>query len=109
MLKLAAAALAFLWIAIAATGNVTAGITINLNKPGALEELQHSNPAHYEKIRKIMEGLLHQPDVGVPRWMQTNFNAQDVKYAPIILTSDPPKKRLSFALEHTRYEAVVTL
>jgi len=37
------------------------------------------------------------------------FDARNVSYAPILLTSDPPKRRLSFALDDTRYEAVVTL
>jgi hypothetical protein len=32
-----------------------------------------------------------------------------VKYAPIVLTTHPPQRRLSFALDDTRYEAVVTL
>jgi hypothetical protein len=103
------AVLALLWTAIAATGDVTAGRTINLNEPGALEALQYANPTHYEKVRQIMEGLLQQPDADVPRWIQTTFDAREVRYAPIVLTSDPPKKRLSFALDDTRYEAVVTL
>ena len=45
----------------------------------------------------------------MPRWLQTSFGAHDVSYAPVLLTSDPPKKRLSFALDGTRYLAVVTL
>ncbi len=106
---IAAAVLAMLWTAVAAAGDAAPGRTINLNKPGALEALQHSNPTHYEKVRKIMEGLFQQPDTAVPRWIRTNFDARDVSYAPILLTSDPPKRRLSFALDDTRYEAVVTL
>ena len=103
------AILTLLWTAVAATSDATLGRTVNLNDPDALEALQHSNPTHYEKVRQIMEGLLHQPDATVPRWIQTNFDARDVRYAPIVLTSDPPKKRLSFVLDDTHYEAVVTL
>jgi len=103
------AVLALLWTAVAATGDAIPGRTVNLNEPGTLEALRHSNPTHHEKVRTIMEGLLQQPDADVPRWIQTNFEARDVRYAPIVLTSDPPKKRLSFALDETRYEAVVTL
>ena len=106
---LAASVLALLWTAVAAAGGATPGRAIDLNTPGALEALQNSNPTHYEKVRKILEGVLQQPDAGVPRWMQTNFDAQDVKYLPIVLTSHPPKRRLSFSLDATRYEAVVIL
>jgi hypothetical protein len=107
--SLPVAVITMLWIAVAVAGDATQGHTINLNEPGALEALQHSNPAHYEKVRKIMEGLFQRSDTAVPRWIQTNFDARNVSYAPILLTSDPPKRRLLFALDDTRYEAVVTL
>jgi hypothetical protein len=38
-----------------------------------------------------------------------NFDARDVMYAPIVMTSHPPKRRLAFALDDTRYELVVVL
>jgi hypothetical protein len=106
---LAAAVFAILSIVLAPPYDATAARTINLNQPGALEALHHFNPAHYEKVRKILEGVLQQPDRDVPRWIQTSFEARNVSYAPILLTSDPPKRRLSFALDDTRYEAIVTL
>jgi hypothetical protein len=34
---------------------------------------------------------------------------QSVNYRPIVLTSYPPKRRLSFALDDTHYLAVITL
>jgi len=64
---------------------------------------------HYEKVRRILEGVLRQPDAVVSRWMRTNFDAQDVTYLPIVLTSHPPKRRLSFSLDATRYETIVIL
>lgn len=98
-----------LWSAVAAAGDATPGRTINLNEAGALEALQHYNPTHYEKVRRIVEGIFQQPGTAVPRWIQTNFDARNVSYAPILLTSDPPKRRLSFALDNTHYKAIVTL
>jgi hypothetical protein len=105
---LVAAALAFLWMPAAVAGDTPARV-VNLNDPDALERLQRSNPAHYAKVRRIVEGLSRQRDADVPRWIRTDFDARDIRYAPILLTSDPPKKHLSFALDDTRYEAVVTL
>ena len=82
---------------------------IDLDVPGAIERLERSDPAHFETIREIMTGLFNHADKDVPRWLQVSFNAQDVSYAPVLLTSDPPRRRLSFALDGTRYVAVVTL
>lgn len=82
---------------------------VDLSEPGALEMLHRSNPAHYERVRKILDGILQQPDADVPRWIETNFDGRDVAYVPVVLTSHPPKRRLSFALDATRYEAIIVL
>jgi hypothetical protein len=78
---------------------------IDLNKPGAMEQLQRNNPRHYAKITTILEGLAEQPDEQVPQWMKTTFEAKNVIWAPLVLTSYPPRKRLSFELETIQYEA----
>jgi hypothetical protein len=101
------AVLTVFWTVAAGAGDAIP--TIDLNRPGALEALQHSNPTHYKKVRKIIDGLLEKPDAAVPRWIENNFDARNVNYGPVLLTTDPAKKRLSFALDDTRYEAVVTL
>ena len=105
----AVAALALLWSSVAAAQAPTPHRTVDLDAPGALEALERSNPAHHEKVRRILEGVVQRRDADVPRWMQASFAARDVSYAPIVLTSDPPKRRLSFVLDTTRYQAVVTL
>ena len=102
-------ALVGLWTALVATDLPRLGPTIDLNVPGALESLRQSRPAHFEKVRKILEGVRERPDTEVSRWMQVSFDARDVNYQPVVLTSHPPQRRLSFALDDIRYEAVVTL
>ena len=94
---------------LSVTSTPARGPHVDLNESGALEALARSNPAHYEKIRRILDGILQQPQVSVPRWIQVNFDGHDVTYAPIALTSHPPKRRLSFALDATRYEAIIVL
>jgi hypothetical protein len=106
---LAVAALVALWTALVGADAPRLGPTIDLDAPGALETLRQSRPAHFEKVRKILDGVVQRADTEVPRWMQVSFNARDVDYRPVVLTSHPPKRRLSFALDDTRYEAVVTL
>jgi hypothetical protein len=90
-------------------GWVLAGSSVNLNDPGVLAKIQKTNPAHYRVITAILEGVQNLPDEKVPQWVQTNFEVKDVNYSLFLLTSDPPKRRLSFDFEKTHYEAIVTL
>jgi hypothetical protein len=82
---------------------------VDLDRPGALEALRRSNPTHFEKVRQIVSGVGQQPDASVAGWMRASFDARDVTYAPIEMTSYPPKRRLAFALDDTRYSIVVTV
>ena len=83
--------------------------TVDLDVPGALDTLQGANPTHYEKVVRILEGVRNQPEATVARWLQVGFDARNVDYAPIVLTSHPAKRRLAFSLDDTRYVATVVL
>ena len=83
--------------------------TVDLDAPGALEALAATNPDHYAKVTTILDGVRRQPEATVERWLRVGFDATNVSFAPIVLTSHPAKRRLSFALDVTRYEAVVVL
>jgi hypothetical protein len=96
-------------VALAAAAPFTPTRTIDLDRPGALEALEQSNPVHHEKVLKIVEGIVRQPEAAVPRWIAVTFNGSGVDYAPIVMTSHPPKRRLAFTLDDTRYVTVVTL
>lgn len=91
------------------TGIEAQHTAIDLNEPGALDRLARDNPDHYTKIRKILAEVDEIPERSVDRWMKTQFNATDITYSPYLLTSNPPKKELSFTLETTHYEALLTL
>jgi hypothetical protein len=93
----------------AAAGDTAARRFVDLDRPGAVEALRQSNPTHFEKIRQIVGGIGHQPDARVPGWMRASFDARDVTYAPIEMTSYPLKRRLAVALDDTRYSVVVTV
>lgn len=99
----------FISTLLAAADEAPSRRAVDLDEPGVLEALQSSNPTHYDQIRRILAGVLQQSDAGVPRWMQTTFNARGVNYMPIVLTSYPAKRRLSFTLDATRYKVIVVL
>jgi hypothetical protein len=93
------ASLVLTWVTIATAADSGLRRTVDLDAPGAIERVRAESPAHLQKIVKIIEGVTQQP----------SFDARDVGYTPIVMTSHPPKRRLSFALDDTRYEVIVVL
>ncbi len=83
--------------------------TIDLDRPWALAAVQRFNPAHYEKILKILDGIPRRCYAAVPRWITANFGAREATYGLIELTTFPPIRHVSFTLDDTRYEAMVTV
>lgn len=82
---------------------------VNLNTPGAMEKLQVSDPRHYEKVIKILDGLEEHRNAHVARWLEVSFEAKDVAYSDILLTTYPPQKDLSFRLDDATYSGRITL
>ncbi len=91
----------------AASGSATG--QVDLNAPGALASLRVSRPQDYGRIVAILAGITRHPQRDVPRWLQTAFDARNIIYQPLWLTSFPPKRRLSFSLESQSYRAVLTI
>lgn len=103
-------AITLLFLGVAQATDVFALRIINLNIPGNVEELGRANPVHYEKVRQIMAGLYERSPLDVSQWIRTSFDASDVQYLPfLLLATAPPKRRLSFTIDDTRYEVVITL
>src|SRR2546426_11788664 len=88
--KIGAAAFVLLPLSSIASGQPGPRRTVDLDAPGALAALQQSNPEHYVKVRTILTDVLLRQDAEVPRWLQASFNARDISYQPIVLTSHPP-------------------
>jgi hypothetical protein len=69
------AALTALWTALVAADVAQPSRTFDLNAPGAIETLQQSRPAQFEKVRRILEGVSRQSDQQVRQWMHVRRNA----------------------------------
>jgi hypothetical protein len=104
MVRLArvAIALAVSGCALAAEGATSR--TVDLRDPHALEQLRQTNPAHFEKIHRVLAGLQEEPRRAEGDWLQVTFNARDVDLSRyLIRTSNPPKQVLQFTLDDVRY------
>ena len=84
---------------------------IDLNVPANLEYIKSQYPDHYAKIQRILDELPRQPPNAseVAKWMRTNFEARNVGYSAVVMTSLPPKHEVRFTLDDTMYFAVVTV
>jgi hypothetical protein len=106
---LAAALLVFGAASVAVADERPARRVVDLDEPGVLDALRSSHPAHYAKITRLLAGVLHRSDRGAVRWMEATFDARNVRYGPLVLTTHPAKRRLAFSLDGTPYEIVLVL
>ena len=83
---------------------------VDLNQPGALEKLQMERPEHFRAITEVLRVVERVPCHNVEvRSLEARFDIRDMACSFTLMTSFPPKRRLSFALEGTSYVVVVTL
>jgi len=81
---------------------------VDLDQPGAIERVRRDNPAHYRAIQHILGTAPDLQPRAITGWIRTSYDPQ----APAVLlikTSYPPRARLEFALDDTRYVTFVTL
>ena len=97
-----------------------AGRYVDLNKPGAMDQLKRKNPAHYRAVTAIVQAALRQDErpedpaavqAAAMEWfrVQSAYKAEDVRYSPAFLASNPPKRELSFWLDDVFYRKLLTL
>jgi hypothetical protein len=83
---------------------------VDLNRPGALDALARDNPRHYEQVvqvTRVASKVSCETELGMMPVPTTANRMECVAMA--IMTSDPPKRRITFQIDHTRYGMVVTL
>jgi hypothetical protein len=81
-----------------------------LDDADALETLQHTNPRHYAIARRILAAANEICNAGKADPIPVLFNAQNIAcLRSLWMTSNPPKRQLSFRIDQTVYSALVTL
>ena len=102
-------ALVFVSFAVPAVGGEQ--VYVDLDRPGALDELARANPRHYDEVVKLTKIASRVSCDTGPRLMPVPTAARNPMecVAMTIMTSEPPKRRITFEIDHTRYGMVVTL
>ena len=87
------------------TGNAT-----DLSRPGALERLHSDRPAHYEAVIEVAKAgsrlTCGKQDLAE---LRVSFPVDRLDCGFLIMTSNPPQRRLNFAIEGQPYVMTVFL
>lgn len=79
-----------------------------LDSQDELDHLRTSNPQHYAIARKILAAANEICDAQKGKPMRMRFDAQELRCTSAFwLTSNPPKRMLSFKIDDTVYSALV--
>ena len=96
-------------IAVVLAQSAGAASVVNLDDADALSRLATERPEHYGKVVRILRDAQQLPEREVIGWLRTSHQAEDAAFAPTLLTSYPPQRRLSFSLDAVQYRATVVV
>ena len=83
---------------------------ISLDRPGALERIEATNPDHHQRIVGILEASQEMPCRNdFLHRMVTDYDAREARCSRLLMTSLPAKWRLMFSLDSQAYVATVEI
>jgi hypothetical protein len=112
MKKIAFAALvAAGWVSLSWSGDsVVIQQPVHLDTPDQLAHLRDTNPDHYTRATHILAAANRLCPPGAPKVQEADLRSNEsLKCGHTFLTSNPPKRRISFTLDGTQYVALVTI
>jgi hypothetical protein len=77
--------------------------------PEGLSNLRATNPDRYARAIGVMAAANKLCKPGAMKLQSLELVSDDVTCGRLFLTSNPPKREVSFTLDSTRYVAVVTI
>ena len=80
---------------------------VHLDSAADLAQLRKTNPDHYSRAVRLLSSANSLCKPGAAKLQNTG--GRDISCALLLLTSNPPKRTLSFKLDNTRYVAIVTI
>jgi hypothetical protein len=84
--------------------------SVNLDRPGVLEQLRETDPSTYKRIAEVIRAAETLPcETKELSLMKARDELRQLQCGALILTSFPPKRRIAFTLEHTFYTGTVAM
>ena len=97
------------FIALLSALTASLAYAVDLDQPGALAIVKQETPEHYAKIERILAAAERVPAFELPGYLPMAVGAKDVFAVPLLMVSYPPKTKLAFTLDETRYDATVVV
>jgi hypothetical protein len=80
---------------------------IHLDTPEQLANLLATNPDHYARAQRIIAAANTLCHPGQPKSQHAGLDSRDVSCGHLFLTSNPPKREVTFTLDRIPYVALV--
>jgi hypothetical protein len=80
---------------------------VRLDTQQELDNLRAANPSHYAKAMRLIAAANTLCPPGQPRVQSTELNSRQLSCGHLFLTSNPPKREISFTLDGISYAALV--
>jgi hypothetical protein len=85
-------------------------LTIDLDRPGALEQLKQEHPQRYQAVRAMLRASERPAcQSNEIELLKTRLNVRDLECGMIVFTRYPALRHVSFELDGIRYTSTVVL
>lgn len=92
-----------------ASDSVEIRFPVRLNTSEDLENLRATNPDHYARAQRVIAAANVLCPPGRPQLQGTELDSRNLLCGQVFLTSNPPKREITFKLDSTTYVARVTI
>ena len=82
---------------------------VRLNTPEDLANLRATNPDHYARAQRVIAAANVLCPPGRPQLQSTELHSGNLSCGQVFLTSNPPKREITFKLDSIKYVALVTI
>jgi hypothetical protein len=82
---------------------------VSIGNPESMEKFAKADPDTFAKAMKLIHDIERKPVRDAKVWAKTNFNADELVYFPMLKTSDPAKRQISFIIGETRFAGTYEL
>jgi hypothetical protein len=96
-------------VVMLAAGSTLAAEVIDLDQADTLAALRRDDPQRYVTIVRLLDDASRIAPSDARGLLHVRYDAEDVNFSQILLTSDPPQRRLSFRLVDASYRATVRI
>jgi hypothetical protein len=82
---------------------------VNIGNPASMQKFATSDPETFARALQLIHDIERKPIRDAKAWAKTNFGAEELVYFPMLKTSDPAKRQISFVIGGARFAGIYEL